>query len=127
MTVTAKNLVPAKTVEDTQTTQYIVSSNITATIIDKFTGYNGSGGAVTLTVKLVPASGSAAATNIVVSKAIAAGVTETFPVFPTSVGMNRHLGQRHRQQRRVPHERGDEPAHVRPLTNGQLCSPRAWG
>jgi hypothetical protein len=34
MTVTAKNLVPAKTVEATQTTQYI--ANGVTTIIDKF-------------------------------------------------------------------------------------------
>ena len=78
MTVTSKPLITAGYASNAETTEYTASAGM-RTIIDKFTGYNGSGGAVTLTVKLVPASGSAAATNIVVSKAIAAGVTETFP------------------------------------------------
>jgi hypothetical protein len=48
MTVTAKNLVPAKTVEATQTTQYI--ANGVTTIIDKFTATNYSGSSVTISV-----------------------------------------------------------------------------
>jgi hypothetical protein len=51
-------------------------------IIDKFTGYNGTGGAVTLTVKLVPSGGTAGASNITVTRAIAAGATDTFPEVP---------------------------------------------
>lgn len=78
MTVTSKPIITAAYASNAETTEYTASSGM-RTIIDKFTGYNGTGGAVTLTVKLVPSGGSAAATNIIVSKSIAAGVTEAFP------------------------------------------------
>ena len=54
MTVLVKNLVPAKTVEATQTTQY-TATNVT-TIIDKFTATNYSGTAATISVNRPSAS-----------------------------------------------------------------------
>ena len=82
MTVTAKNLVPAKTVEATQTTQY--TANGVTTIIDKFTATNYSGSAATISVNLVTATGTASNDNLIVkSKSLA--VSETY-IFPELVG-----------------------------------------
>ena len=79
MTVTAKNLVPAKTAEAIQTTQYTVPSNVT-TIIDKFTATNYSGTAATISVNLVTEGESAANKNIITkTKALAAAEVYTFP------------------------------------------------
>jgi hypothetical protein len=78
MTVTAKNLVPAKTVEASQTTQYI-ANNVT-TIIDKFTATNYSGSSVTISVNLVTATGTASDDNLIVkNKSLAASETYIFP------------------------------------------------
>jgi hypothetical protein len=78
MTVTAKNLVPAKTVEATQTTQYI--ANGVTTIIDKFTATNYSGSAATISVNLVTATGTANDSNLIVkNKSLAASETYIFP------------------------------------------------
>lgn len=78
MTVTAKNLVPAKTVEATQTTQYI--ANGVTTIIDKFTATNYSGSAATISVNLITATGTASNDNLIVkSKSLAASETYIFP------------------------------------------------
>lgn len=63
MTVIAKNLVPAKTVEDVQTTQY-TATNVT-TIIDKFTATNYSATAATISVNLVTNAGSAGNDNLI--------------------------------------------------------------
>jgi hypothetical protein len=80
MTVTAKNLVPAKFVEDSQTTQYTVSSNITATIIDKFTCTNISGSTATVSVNIVTGSDTAGDRNLITKeKSLAAGEVYTFP------------------------------------------------
>lgn len=80
MPVTAKNLVPAKFVEDTQTTQYIVSSNVTATIIDKFTCTNISGSSATVSVNLVTGSSTAGDENLITKeKTLAASEVYTFP------------------------------------------------
>jgi hypothetical protein len=80
MTVTAKNLVPAKFVENTQTTQYTVSSNITATIIDKFTATNISGSAATISVNIVTGSDTAGSQNLITkTKSLAASEVYTFP------------------------------------------------
>ena len=54
MTVIVKNIVPAKTVENAQTTQY-TATNVT-TIIDKFTATNYSVTAATISVNLVTAA-----------------------------------------------------------------------
>jgi hypothetical protein len=77
MTVTSKPLILSKYAAGTETTEYTATG--LRAIIDKFTGYNGTAGAVTLTVKLVPNAGSAGASNVVVSRSIAVGATDTFP------------------------------------------------
>jgi hypothetical protein len=82
MTVTAKNLVPAKTVEDTQTTQYI--ANGVTTIIDKFTATNYSGSAATISVNLITSTGTASNDNLIV-KAKSLAASETY-IFPELVG-----------------------------------------
>jgi len=82
MTVTAKNLVPAKTVEATQTTQYI--ANGVTTIIDKFTATNYSGSAATISVNLITATGTASNDNLIV-KAKSLAASETY-IFPELVG-----------------------------------------
>lgn len=79
MTVTAKNLVPAKTAEAIQTTQYTVPGNVT-TIIDKFTATNYSGSAATISVNLVTEGESAANKNIITkTKSLEAAEVYTFP------------------------------------------------
>ena len=82
MTVTAKNLVPAKTVEATQTTQY--TANGVTTIIDKFTATNYSGSSATISVNLITATGTASNDNLVV-KAKSLAASETY-IFPELVG-----------------------------------------
>jgi len=78
MTVTAKNLVPAKTVEATQTTQY--TANGVTTIIDKFTATNYSGSAATISINLVAQSGTANDSNLIVKlRTLAASETYIFP------------------------------------------------
>jgi uncharacterized membrane protein YciS (DUF1049 family) len=78
MTVTAKNLVPSKTVENTQTTQY-TATNVT-TIIDKFTATNYSALPATISVNLVTAAGTAGNDNLIVkNKSLLASECYTFP------------------------------------------------
>lgn len=80
MTVTARNLVPAKLVENTQTTQYIVPTNATVTIIDKFTATNVSGSAATISVNLVTGSGTPGDSNLITkTKSLQASEVYTFP------------------------------------------------
>lgn len=80
MTVTARNLVPAKLIEDTQTTQYIVPTNASATIIDKFTATNISGSTATISVNLVTGSGTPGDNNLITkTKSLAASEVYTFP------------------------------------------------
>jgi hypothetical protein len=78
MAVTVTVLIPAKTAENAQTTQY-TSTGVT-TIIDKFTATNYSAAAATLSVNLVTAAGSAGNDNLIVkTKSLQAGETYTFP------------------------------------------------
>ena len=78
MAVTVKVLIPAKTAENAQTTQY--TANGVTTIIDKFTATNYSAAAATLSVNLVTAAGSAGNDNLIVkTKTLQAGETYTFP------------------------------------------------
>ena len=73
MTVTARNLVPAKLVENTQTTQYIVPTNVSVTIVDKFTATNVSGSPATISVNLVTGSDVAGNNNLITkTKSLAA-------------------------------------------------------
>lgn len=90
MTVTARNLVPAKLVENTQTTQYIVPTNASATIIDKFTATNISGSPATISVNLVTGSDTPGNNNLITkTKSLAVSEVYTFPelvgqILPTS-------------------------------------------
>ncbi|MCW1958310.1 MAG: hypothetical protein KIH64_007150 [Mycobacterium sp.] len=77
MSTISKPLFGSKHAENSQTTQYTASG--VRTIIDKFTGYNSTGGAVTLAINLVANAGTAGASNLCVLKSIAAGETYTFP------------------------------------------------
>lgn len=78
MTVTVKNLVPAKTVENTQTTQYTATG--VTTIIDKFTATNYSAVPATISINLVSSGGSAGNANLITkTKSLAASETYTFP------------------------------------------------
>ena len=78
MTVTVKVLIPAKTAEATQTTQY-TATNVT-TIIDKFTATNYSATAATISVNLVTASGSAGNDNLITkTKTLQPSEVYTFP------------------------------------------------
>ena len=78
MSTTHKALPESKYAEGAQTTQYTAGVGV-RTIIDKFSGYNGTAGAVTLAVNLVPSGGSAGASNLKVLKSLAAGESYTFP------------------------------------------------
>lgn len=78
MTVTVKVLVPAKTVENSQTTQY-TATNVT-TIIDKFTATNYSATAATISVNLVTLADTAGNQNLIVkTKSLQPAETYTFP------------------------------------------------
>jgi hypothetical protein len=78
MTVTVKNLVPAKTVENTQTTQYTATG--VTTIIDKFTATNYNTAAATISVNLVTLAGSAGNNNLITkTKTLQPAEVYTFP------------------------------------------------
>ena len=78
MAVNTRNIIPSKTAENTQTTQY-TSVNVT-TVIDKFTATNYSATAATISVNLVAASGSAGNDNLIVqTKTLQPSETYTFP------------------------------------------------
>jgi len=78
MTVIVKNIVPAKTVEATQVTQY-TATNVT-TIIDKFTATNYSATAATISVNLVTVAGSAGNSNLITkTKTLQPSEVYTFP------------------------------------------------
>lgn len=78
MAVSISNIIPAKTAENSQTTQY--TSNGVQTIIDKFTATNYSVSAATISVNLVTAAGSAGNDNLIVkSKTLQPSETYTFP------------------------------------------------
>jgi hypothetical protein len=78
MTVTSKVLIPAKTVEATQTKQY-TATNVT-TIIDKFTVTNYSASAATISVNLVTAAGTAGDSNLITkNRTLQPSEVYTFP------------------------------------------------
>ena len=78
MTVTVSNIIPAKTAEASQTTQY--TSTSVQTIIDKFTATNYSATAATISVNLITAAGSATDSNLIVdTKTLQPLETYTFP------------------------------------------------
>lgn len=78
MATTNRVLIPAKTAEASQTTQY-TSVNVT-TIIDKFTATNYSGSAATISVNLVTFNDTAGNQNLITkTKTLQASETYTFP------------------------------------------------
>ena len=78
MTVTVKVLIPAKTAENSQTTQY-TASNVT-TIIDKFTATNYSATAATISINLVTAADTAGNSNLITkTKTLQPAEVYTFP------------------------------------------------
>lgn len=78
MTTVVKNIVPGKTVEAVQTTQY-TAVNVTA-IIDKFTVTNYSATAATISVNLVTNAGSAGNINLITkTKTLQPSEVYTFP------------------------------------------------
>ena len=78
MAVVTKVLIPAKTAENVQTSQY-TATNVTA-IIDKFTATNYSATAATISVNLVIVAGSAGNDNLIVkTKTLQPSETDTFP------------------------------------------------
>ena len=78
MAVTISNIIPAKTAENAQTTQY--TSNGVQTIIDKFTATNYNTTAATISVNLVASAGSAGNDNLIVkTKTLQPSETYTFP------------------------------------------------
>ena len=82
MTVTVTNIIPAKQVEASQTTQY--TSTNCKTIIDKFTVTNTTAANVLFSANLVPSGGSATTGNLIIqTRAVAP--QETYPC-PELVG-----------------------------------------
>lgn len=78
MTITVNVLIPAKTAEDAQTTQY--TSSGVKTIIDKFTATNYSGSAATISVNLVTTAGTAGNSNLITkTKTLQPSEVYTFP------------------------------------------------
>lgn len=78
MTVTVKNIIPAKTAEAVQTTQY-TATNVT-TIIDKFTATNYNSVAATISVNLVSSGGVTGNDNLITkTKTLQPSEVYTFP------------------------------------------------
>ena len=76
--ITVKVLIPAKTAENSQTTQY-TATGVTA-IIDKFTATNYSASAATISVNLVTSADTAGNQNLIVkTKTLQPAETYTFP------------------------------------------------
>ena len=78
MAVSISNIIPAKTAENAQTTQY--TSDGVQTIIDKFTATNYNTSSATISVNLVTFAGSAGNSNLIVkTKTLQPAETYTFP------------------------------------------------
>lgn len=79
MAVSNTILIPAKTAENSQTTQYSTAA-ATKAIIDKLTATNYSATSATISINLVSSGGSAGNDNLIVkTKALQPGETYTFP------------------------------------------------
>jgi hypothetical protein len=78
MPIIAANIIPAKNMENAQTTQY-VATNVT-TIIDKFTATNFSSGMVNVSVNLGAVGAATGNDNLIVkTRTLQPGETYTFP------------------------------------------------
>ena len=78
MAVTIVALIESSDAPNAQTTKYTAPA-LTRTIIDAFTALNTTGGALTLSVNLVPSGGTAGATNLLVNKSLASGERYSVP------------------------------------------------
>ena len=79
MSVNVRSLFTPLQAANAETTQYTAPAGV-RTIIDKFTGTNTSGAAVTLTVKLVQSAGTPGVANTIVSaRSLAVNECYTFP------------------------------------------------
>lgn len=78
MPIIAKNIIPAKNLENAQTVQY-VAANVT-TIIDKFTATNFSSGMVNVSINLASVGEATGNSNLIVKTLVLQpGETYTFP------------------------------------------------
>ena len=78
MPIIAANIIPAKNMENAQTTQYVATG--IATIIDKFTATNFSSGMVNVSVNLAAVSEATGNSNLIVkTRTLQPGETYTFP------------------------------------------------
>ena len=79
MPIIAVNIIPAKNMENAQTTQY-VSPSSTTTIIDKFTATNFSSGMVDVSINLAAVGNATGNSNLIVkTRTLQPGETYTFP------------------------------------------------
>ena len=79
MPIIATNIIPAKNIENAQTTQY-VSPSSTTTIIDKFTATNFSSGMVDVSINLAAVGNATGNSNLIVkTRTLPPGETYTFP------------------------------------------------
>jgi len=78
MPIIATNIIPAKNIENAQTTQYVATG--VTTIIDKFTATNFSSGMVSVSVNLAAAGTATGNSNLIVkTRMLQPGETYTFP------------------------------------------------
>ena len=78
MPIVAKNIIPARNLENTQTTQYVATG--VTTIIDKFTATNFSSGSVNVSVNLASSGQATGNSNLIVkARTLQPGETYTFP------------------------------------------------
>jgi len=78
MPIIASNIIPAKNMENAQTTQYVATG--VTTIIDKFTATNFSSGMVNVSVNLAAVSEATGNSNLIVkTRTLQPGETYTFP------------------------------------------------
>ena len=78
MPIIAANIIPAKNMENAQTTQYVATG--VTTIIDKFTATNFSSGMVNVSVNLAAVGTATGNDNLIVkTRTLQPGETYTFP------------------------------------------------
>jgi hypothetical protein len=78
MPIIAANIIPAKNMENAQTTQYVATG--VTTIIDKFTATNFSSSMVNVSVNLAAVSEATGNSNLIVkTRTLQPGETYTFP------------------------------------------------
>jgi hypothetical protein len=78
MPIIAANIIPAKNMENAQTTQYVATG--VTTIIDKFTATNFSSGMVNVSVNLAAVGSATGNDNLIVkTRTLQPGETYTFP------------------------------------------------